>query len=46
LEAKGMIFIEPKDGLDLDAFRKAVLGQINKDFPEWTTYIEEIRAVK
>jgi TRAP-type C4-dicarboxylate transport system substrate-binding protein len=46
LEAKGMIFIEPKDGLDLDAFRKAVLGQINKDFPEWTNYIEEIRAVK
>jgi TRAP-type C4-dicarboxylate transport system substrate-binding protein len=46
LEAKGMIFIEPKDGLDLDAFRKAVLGQINKDFPEWNNYIEEIRAVK
>ena len=41
-----MIFIESKDGLDLDAFRKAVLGQINKDFPEWTNYIEEIRAVK
>ena len=46
LEAKGMIFVEAKDGLDLEAFRKAVLGQINKDFPEWTTYIEEIRAVK
>jgi len=46
LEAKGMIFIEGKDGLDLEAFRKAVLAQVNKDFPEWSTYIEEIRNVK
>ena len=46
LEAKGMIFIESKDGLDLEAFRKAVLAQVNKDFPEWSTYIEEIRNVK
>ncbi len=46
LEAKGMIFIEEKDGLDVEAFRKAVLGQVNKDFPEWTSYIEQIRAVK
>ena len=28
------------------AFRKAVLAQVNKDFPEWTSYIEQIRAVK
>ena len=28
------------------AFRKAVLAQVNKDFPEWTGYIEQIRAVK
>ena len=27
-------------------FRKAVLAQVNKDFPEWTGYIEQIRAVK
>jgi len=46
LEAKGMIFIESKDGLDLEAFRIAVLAQVNKDFPEWSTYIEEIRNVK
>ena len=46
LEGKGMIFVEPKDGLDVEAFRKAVLGQVNKDFPEWTGYIEQIRAVK
>ena len=31
---------------DFAAFQKAVLGQVNKDFPEWTGYIEQIRAVK
>ena len=40
LEAKGMVFVEQKDGLDVEAFRKAVLAQVNKDFPEWTGYIE------
>ena len=46
LEAKGMVFVEAKDGLDIEAFRKAVLAQVGKDFPEWTGYIEQIRAVK
>jgi tripartite ATP-independent transporter DctP family solute receptor len=46
LEAKGMVFVEEKDGLDVEAFRKAVLAQVNKDFPEWAGYIEQIRAVK
>jgi TRAP-type C4-dicarboxylate transport system substrate-binding protein len=46
LEAKGIVFIEDKDGLDLPAFRKAVLAQIGKDFPEWTATIEKIQAVK
>lgn len=46
LEAKGMTFIEQKDGLDLAAFRKAVLDQIAKDFPDWTGYISQIEAVK
>jgi tripartite ATP-independent transporter DctP family solute receptor len=46
LEAKGMVFVEPKDGLDVEGFRKAVLAQVNKDFPEWGRYIEQIRAVK
>ena len=46
LEGKGMVFVEEKDGLDVEAFRKAVLAQVNKDFPEWTGYIEQIRAVK
>jgi len=46
LEAKGMVFVEEKDGLDVAAFRKAVLTQVNKDFPEWGGYIEQIQAVK
>ena len=46
LEAKGMVFVEAKDGLDVEGFRKAVLAQVAKDFPEWTGYIEQIRAVK
>jgi tripartite ATP-independent transporter DctP family solute receptor len=46
LEAKGMIFVEAKDGLNIPAFRKAVLAQIGKDFPEWTPVIAKIQAVK
>ena len=46
LEAKGMIFVEAKDGLDLEAFRKSVLAQVGKDFPEWSRLIDDIRAVK
>ncbi|HYN13761.1 MAG TPA: TRAP transporter substrate-binding protein [Burkholderiales bacterium] len=46
LEARGMVFVEQKDGLDVEAFRKAVLAQVNKDFPEWSKYIEQIRAVQ
>jgi len=46
LEAKGMVFVEEKDGLDVAAFREAVLAQVNKDFPEWSGYIEQIQAVK
>jgi tripartite ATP-independent transporter DctP family solute receptor len=46
LEAKGMTFVEAKDGLDLPAFRKAVLEQIGKDFPEWSALIAQIQEVK
>jgi TRAP-type C4-dicarboxylate transport system substrate-binding protein len=46
LEAKGMVFVEEKDGLDINAFRTAVLAQVGKDFPEWTSSIEQLRAVK
>lgn len=46
LEDKGMTFVEAKDGLDIEAFRTAVLGQVAKDFPEWTSLIAQIRAVQ
>ena len=46
LEARGMTFVEAKDGLDIEGFRKSVLAQIGKDFPDWPPYIEQIRAVK
>jgi tripartite ATP-independent transporter DctP family solute receptor len=46
LEAKGLTFIEAKDGLDIEGFRKSVLAQVGKDFPDWPPYIEQIRAVK
>ena len=41
-----MTFIEHKDGLDVEAFRKAVLAQIGKDFPDWSGLITQIQAVK
>jgi tripartite ATP-independent transporter DctP family solute receptor len=46
LEAKGMTFVEAKDGLDVEGFRKAVLGQVDKDFPEWKGLISQIQDVK
>ena len=46
LEAKGMTFVEPKDGLDIEAFRKAVLAQVDKDFPDWKPLVAQIQAVK
>lgn len=46
LEGKGMVFVEEKDGLDLGAFRKAVLDQVGKDFPEWSAYITQVQAVQ
>jgi tripartite ATP-independent transporter DctP family solute receptor len=46
LEAKGMTFIEAKDGLDVEGFRKAVLTQVDKDFPEWKSLIQQIQAVQ
>jgi hypothetical protein len=38
--------VTDKDGLNLDAFRKAVLAQIGKDFPEWDALIKQIQSVQ
>ena len=46
LKAKGITIIEEKDGLNIEAFRMAVLEKIETDFPNWTGYIERIRAIE
>lgn len=46
IKAAGTKFIEEKDGLKNDEFRKVVLKQVNQDFPEWTGYIERLLAIK
>jgi tripartite ATP-independent transporter DctP family solute receptor len=46
MEAYGVTFIEEKDGLRNDLFKKSVNAQIALDFPTWTPYIEMIQAMK
>ena len=41
-----MTFVSAKEGLNLEAFRQAVTGQVIKDFPEWTQLIQQIQAVR
>lgn len=45
ISSHGVTFHDESNGLDLDAFRTAVLAQIDKDFPEFGPYIEMIAAV-
>lgn len=45
LESKGMTFITAEDGLDIDAFRESVVEEVNRDFPEWKPYMDQIRAI-
>jgi tripartite ATP-independent transporter DctP family solute receptor len=46
MKEKGVTFIEEKDGLDVGAFRTAVLAQIKEDFPEWAKYIDKLKELK
>lgn len=46
LQEAGMTVITENDGLDLEAFRKPVLAQIAKDFPNFAPYIEQISQIK
>jgi tripartite ATP-independent transporter DctP family solute receptor len=46
LIANKCTIIDVKDGLKVDEFRKVILAQINKDFPNWTAIIAEIQAIK
>lgn len=46
LSDKKITFIFPENGLDIPAFEKSVLEQINKDFPSFGQLIEQIKAIK
>ena len=46
LISKGMIFIDEKNGLDLDNIKSSVQRQIKADFPEWKEYIKEIQKIE
>ena len=46
LIANKCTIIDVKGGLKIDEFRKVILAQINKDFPNWTNIIAEIQAIK
>ena len=46
LKGHGMTFTTVDNGLDIDAFRDAVLKQIRADFPAYGPYIEQIAAVE
>src|SRR5690606_17814530 len=43
-EEQGVTVVREEDGLDVAAFREAVLAQVAQDFPAWQHYIEEIQA--
>ncbi len=45
LEGHGMTFITEADGLKLEAFRTAVVEQVNQDFPTWPDYMARIGAI-
>jgi tripartite ATP-independent transporter DctP family solute receptor len=46
LKGHGMTVVTEADGLDIDAFREAVLEQIRADFPSYSGYIEQIADVQ
>lgn len=46
LKEKGMIVITEDDGLDNEAFKKAVDAKIKEKFPNWTDWITRIQNIK
>lgn len=42
---KGVTIIGKEDGLDVEAFREAVLKQVKEDYPNWDAYVEEIQKI-
>ena len=46
LKGKGITFIFPEDGLDIPAFEKSVLAQIEQDFPSFKPLIAEMKTIQ
>lgn len=46
LKEEGMTVIAEEDGLDNEAFKKAVLASINQMFPEWAEYITRFSEIQ
>jgi tripartite ATP-independent transporter DctP family solute receptor len=46
LKGRGMTVISTSDGLDNEAFRTAVMTQIRRDYPNWSSLIERIGQVQ
>ncbi len=46
LKENGVTFVDESNGLKLDEFRKAVLTQVNQDYPQWTDLIKEIQLIQ
>lgn len=46
LKEKGMTFITEDDELDQAAFQESVRAQIDEDFPEFASYIEQLEEVR
>ncbi|MBP8674920.1 MAG: TRAP transporter substrate-binding protein [Acetomicrobium sp.] len=42
---KGVTIIGEQEGLNKEAFKKAVLEQVRKDFPQWAGYVEELQKI-
>ena len=46
LKEQGVTVIDEAAGLDLDAFRKGVRAQMQKDYPGWQPYLDRIDAIE
>jgi len=42
---KGVTIIGEQEGLNKEAFKKAVLEQVRKDFPQWAGYVDELQRL-
>lgn len=46
LKEKGATIITEKEGLKVGEFRDSVLKQVNADYPNWKSYLDQLAAIK